>query len=455
MLHFFLCRDQRLQVILESTNVGYVLFNVTITDKDLTEENTAVSFNLENNSLPFDINNATGVMTVDGSLTVQDYSVVVIASDGGTPSLTSSATFVVQVEADNLYNPDFVAAPYTAGITEEADSYTQTFTFLVSDADAGANGIANVTLIPSFHSPKVDLSYSYLNNGTTHVILNFTATFDRETLPTFNITVSAHDTGYVDFRKTSETVISVVVDDINDHTPQFTNEPYQVNLAETSQPGHELSLKVTTEDADIGSNAEIYYKLLNDTDTFAINNDGIISVVGTLQRKVTPLYVLTVEAYDGGTPSNTNTTYVTVDILEVNTETPMIVGLSSVIVLKEDIPVGYVIENINATDDDGGPAGDVTLSVDGSPLFKIVNSSVLVLDGELDYEVRTCIRVRCKQYLHVLDCNGPLVPVVTESGLYSLVSLSLSLMESCHTVCFSAFCECPCSLQNLEVCVFL
>ena len=388
--NIFLYRDERLHVILESTNVGYILFNVTTSDKDLEEENRAVSFALERDSLPFAIDNTSGVITVSGNLSVQVYSIVVLAVDGGTPSLTSSATFTVQVEPDNLYSPIFIGAPYTANITEEADPYTQTYNFSVSDADMGDNGVVNVTLVESLHSPKVELSYFHLSDGNTLVVLNFTVTFDRETLPSFNITLSAYDTGYVEFRKTSETVVTIVVDDVNDHAPQFTNEPYQVNLDETAGIGHELILQVTAEDDDIGTNAEIYYQLLNGTDTFSIDNNGIITVVtGELEHKTIPVYILIVEAYDGGSPNRSNTTYFRVDLVEINTNRPEITGLSSEILLEEDMPANSVIAKINVTDDDGGPSGEVTLSVEGSPLFEIVNSSLLVLVSELDYEVRT------------------------------------------------------------------
>ena len=86
-------------------------------------------------------------------------------------------------------------------------------------------------------------------------------------------------------------------------------------------------------DADVGDNAKLVYRLLDntanrssefDSSPFAINPaSGVIRATASVDREVKSVYRFHVTAADAGSPSSfTSTALVTVNVLDVNDEAP-------------------------------------------------------------------------------------------------------------------------------------
>lgn len=56
----------------------------------------------------------------------------------------------------------------------------------------------------------------------------------------------------------------MIVNDINDHAPEFDLPIYSTNVVEDQPKGQQV-IRVTATDLDIGSNAEVRYVLVNNT----------------------------------------------------------------------------------------------------------------------------------------------------------------------------------------------
>ena len=239
-----------------------------------------------------------------------------MVTDHGTPPLSSNTTVTVQVEPNNEYFPEFQSTPYEFEFLENSNG--SIFTFNITDGDIGGlgtPGTANITLLPSMYSSSFELNMDHTSWGTVGR-LTVLSPFDREILTTFNLTVQAYDTGYVEFRKTSETTIIVVIGDVNNNFPHFTNVTYTANVAENATNGH-LFFQVAANDQDSDLDSSLTFSLLNHKDTFSINpSTGWIYVVGTLNRASFPNYILELQVND--TANHTDSAYVFVTVTKVN-----------------------------------------------------------------------------------------------------------------------------------------
>lgn len=73
---------------------------------------------------------------------------------------------------------------------------------------------------------------------------------------------------------------------------------------------------------------------------FALSSDGTLSVQGSLDYERIQTYSLVVQAQDGGTPQMSGIATLAVQVLDVNDNAPMFIGIPP----KNDIP--EVSENI-------------------------------------------------------------------------------------------------------------
>ena len=96
--------------------------------------------------------------------------------------------------------------------------------------------------------------------------------------------------------------------------------------------------------------AFIYDNIIIDSDTFAIMEDGTITLIGTLDYEAVTTYNLTVEASDDGSPTLASSIVVTIDVVDVNDNPPLFVvdfG-SQGITLSEVIFCQLVMITLNA-----------------------------------------------------------------------------------------------------------
>ncbi len=69
---------------------------------------------------------------------------------------------------------------------------------------------------------------------------------------------------------------------------------------------------------------QLVFLLANDEGKFAIDDNGVITLISSLDRETTDSYNLTVTVRDQGQPSNSATTYVYVMVEDVNDVVPAI-----------------------------------------------------------------------------------------------------------------------------------
>lgn len=169
-------------------------------------------------------------------------------------------------------------------------------------------------------------------------------------------------------------LVSVMVDDVNDHTPWFPDKLVLLGLSEDATVGS-LAFAFQARDADgTFPNSAVRYSLAYDpkvTDSssrfpFQINPyTGSLTVTAPLDRETTPSFAFTVTATDQARRKEERkqaTVAAQVFLLDVNDNRPVFISAFSVQVM-EDMEVGSLLHRFVAKDGDEGENGLVSYAI--------------------------------------------------------------------------------------------
>ena len=152
------------------------------------------------------------------------------------------------------------------------------------------------------------------------------------------------------------------VADVNDHTPLFDLEDFDLSLPENSPVNSKMFwLKATDEDS--GENARVEYEILSgDNQTFGIFPDGNLYLKMEVDREERDYYSLGISATDNGVPRRSSTTTMTIHITDRNDNAPVFSrGEYSFVMLENEAADTYVGQ-VLATDRDIGRNAELTYS---------------------------------------------------------------------------------------------
>ncbi|XP_042275292.1 protocadherin gamma-C5-like isoform X8 [Thunnus thynnus] len=218
--------------------------------------------------LPFKLNSAFGMhysLITAGNLdreTVPEYTVVIKATDAGSPPLSSQTTFVVKLSDINDNPPTFSQPSYSVDIPENNAPSTPITTVFATDPDLGDNARITYSILPSMVQGSPISSYVYINPESGHIYSM--RSLDHEQLNAFRIEVQARDAGAP--MLTANVTVHVFVVDVNDNAPVVVHPAYpkdkglQLTVPPSAGPGY-LVNKLVGVDADSGHNAWLFYSI--------------------------------------------------------------------------------------------------------------------------------------------------------------------------------------------------
>ncbi|XP_036355793.1 protocadherin beta-15-like [Octopus sinensis] len=189
------------------------------------------------------------------------------------------------------------------------------------------------TLITFTQLQRTVESGSHLFNVTNSGKLYTTQTLDAESLCTYNKECSRIVKVAVRKGKTFMKIlkIKILIDDINDHSPEFPQNEITIKFLERDFKGTKIPL-LNAIDEDISiKNSQITYMIKKSKrEPFSLSvtkHKGIftpeIILEDKLDREVKDSYMLTLEAKDGGNPPKTATLKVHISVTDVNDNTPV------------------------------------------------------------------------------------------------------------------------------------
>ncbi|XP_017728347.1 PREDICTED: protocadherin gamma-B4 [Rhinopithecus bieti] len=162
--------------------------------------------------------------------------------------------------------------------------------------------------------------------------------------------------------------VNVEIEDINDHTPTFTQNSFELQISESAQPGTRFILG-SAHDADIGSNTLQNYQL-SPSDHFSLINkeksDGSkypeMVLKTPLDREKQKSYHLTLTALDFGAPPLSSTAQIQVLVTDANDNAPVFSQEVYRVSLSENVYPGTTVLQVTATDQDEGVNAEITFS---------------------------------------------------------------------------------------------
>lgn len=195
---------------------------------------------------------------------------------------------------------------------------------------------------------------------------------------------------------TGSATFTFLVTDTNDNPP-LIHGTYDMTVPENTSV-NSIIFRINATDKDIGQNSFLSYTITSgDENTYFYidSGSGIIQISKSLDRETIDMYVLEITVADSGVPPQSAARSATVTVGDVNDNPPVFQPQPITVYsfsVNENVPVGTVVDRVNATDADTGLNGAVTYvkaySIHGnSTHFAVVGSTgVIRTAGDLDRE---------------------------------------------------------------------
>ena len=303
----------------EDIHVGQEVYKFVANDNDI-GENADVRFSLGDGGYNrfFRLDSLSGSLYLQQPLDYEKdplFALKVIASDQGTPSLSDSVDLKVRVTDVNDNAPQFPNTAIVRQIQEGIPANTPILTMEATDADSGDNGRVRYSLA-GYKAGAMDKFEIDPLTGVVRTI----GDIDREQIDTYEFTVVATDLAEPkSSRLKTEKVVTIIVEDVNDNSPEFDSVPTG-KLSRGTQTGQTI-VTVQASDPDANSNGRVTYKLQQDSFLFKIDHFSGDIRLQNRPEKLEPVYQLIVVASDEAVQSARKSATATVTILGLETET--------------------------------------------------------------------------------------------------------------------------------------
>ena len=327
-------------------------------------DNSMIRFTLEGTSNLFQINPETGRIHTSVSLdydTVQEHTIVVLATDMGSPSKSTSAMVSITVIDANDNPPQFsVNQIYEFRVAEDASVGREIGTIMATDIDSGDFGRITYTI-----QAGDDRNHFTIVKEGGNGILTVNAALDRESMEVYNLVIVISDNNNRPHSHRTERNFSVIIRDVNDNTPVFSNTQVYSAAIPENEPVN-LIATISANDPDHGTNAEVNYMLGsgNYNDAFSIDTSlGDLRATALLDYEMITNYPLEVIAYDMGSPTRRSVQLFNITVTNVNDNDPQFTLSLYQFSVREDSPPTSIMMTVQAVDDDSGELGEVRYTI--------------------------------------------------------------------------------------------
>ncbi|XP_041321820.1 protocadherin gamma-B5-like, partial [Pyrgilauda ruficollis] len=223
--------------------------------------------------------------------------------------------------------------------------------------------------------------------------------------------------------------IEVTIQDVNDNTPRFLRDKFQLEISEFTSPGARFYLGMA-EDPDVGSNSLQGYELepngyfiVEVKDSQDGSKSAELVLRHSLDRESEPTLRLLLTALDGGDPPRTGTAQLWINVTDANDNPPVFAQDRYLVSLREDTPPGSTVLNVSASDADAGTNAQITYRFGEMPATLLQKFTVdaqtgtITLQEALDFENTRAFSLaveatdggglvaHCKVEVEVLDVN--------------------------------------------------
>ncbi|XP_078800590.1 protocadherin-23-like isoform X2 [Oryzias latipes] len=269
---------------------------------------------------------------------------LVVAADGGEPTLSSTATVSVTLEDVNDNEPVFQQQLYSVSIPEHSDVGSCFLQVVATDADTPEFSVLLYSLSDGFdNADRHPLFQVQPHTGELCVSQDI----DRDVGPSvYDILIKAEDPG----GQSAQTYVHIEIEDLNDNAPVFNPEEYTVSVSNHAPPGTEI-LSVIATDQDTGRFGYISYSIIpkDMSSLFMLDTQtGMLFLNSSLIHLGAASVKLFITAQDGEGLASARPAEVTINILQ-SAQIPAVFQKSRyTFTIPEDAALGTYVGKVQA-----------------------------------------------------------------------------------------------------------
>lgn len=382
--------------ISEDTPLGFVILeSINATDAD-TGINADIRFLITSGDITnsFLINEHSGEILVSSPLDRERGEIVnltIAARDRGIPPQQDTFNIVIYLLDVNDFVPSFSQTSYELSINEGSIIGARVGQVEAVDNDQGPNGTVTYRILEDAEGKFA------IDSQTGEIFTN--GSLDREQVPSYTLLVEAVDNPDNSSLTLSSVVnVTVIIEDVNDNSPIFEQESYEVSILDNVRRFTEI-IQLRAFDQDSGSNGRITYRFEVPDPTmpndFNIDADtGIVSRIRRVVFEEQSVYSYTIRALDNGEPFPLHANVqLTIYVHNVNENPPVFEHSEYNTTIVETTAVGSVVLNVIAHDPDTGLIGEVRYRIvsvfDAAGSFEVNETTGdIYVNSTLDFDFR-------------------------------------------------------------------
>uniref|UniRef100_A0A3B3XNX0 Cadherin domain-containing protein n=1 Tax=Poecilia mexicana TaxID=48701 RepID=A0A3B3XNX0_9TELE len=313
---------------------------------------------------------------------------VLTAVDGGEPQMSGTMLVVITVLDANDNAPVFTQQIYKASVIENSPQGTIVTTVTASDADEGSNSKIRYSIRNTLDDVRTTFKVNQ-ENGEVTLIGNT----DFEESRSYQIHLLATDEGGL----TDSCKIIIDIQDKNDNVPEIHIMSKSTIISEDAKLNTVVTMiNIEDKDSEQNGNVKCY---IDENMPFNLkslaNNFYSLVTDSELDRENHSEYVITVTCSDEGVPSLSSSVTLTLQISDVNDNTPVFERSSYEAYIVENNTPGVSVFTVKATDADWNQNARVSYiledsSVNGVPVSSYISvsadSGVIHAVRSFDYE---------------------------------------------------------------------
>ncbi|XP_061106359.1 protocadherin alpha-8-like isoform X4 [Conger conger] len=288
------------------------------------------------------------------------FSVVLTATDGGSPPKSASLNISVIVLDANDNAPVCRQQKYTVSVKENVSVGTSLLRVEAVDLDEGANGEVDYSFRSKFRSKISELFE--IHNKTGEIKIKGPIDFEDKEIHELNVQVT--DNGQLPL--TTHCSVVVKVEDVNDNKPEIDVTSLSSSIRENAPPGTVVALMGVT-DLDSGVNGQVVCTLAEglpfDLKPSSEGNFYSLVTKSPLDRESVSQYDITVTAKDLGSPSLFSSKTIRVEISDINDNSPVFSESPYTLYMVENNAPGASMFTVSASDADEGENALVSYSL--------------------------------------------------------------------------------------------
>ncbi|XP_055080811.1 protocadherin alpha-8-like [Periophthalmus magnuspinnatus] len=289
-----------------------------------------------------------------------EHFLVVTAIDGGKPQKSGTLNVTIVVLDSNDNKPVFGQEVYQISISENVEVGTVVYKINATDLDESKNGEVEYRLRKTLHRKIYDVFE--LDKATGEIRVK--GKLDYEDGDVFKLDIEASDKGTPPLTGECRVVIKII--DNNDNSPEIDVTSLSNTVSEDSKPGTVVSL-ISVTDKDSGVNGKIIAHITNNV-PFELKpsyKENTYSVVTKdfLDREEVSNYDITIKATDCGEPPLSTTKTLSIQILDVNDNSPQFGQNPLYFYIVENNVSGTSLFCVTASDKDKNENADISYSI--------------------------------------------------------------------------------------------